>query len=310
MTAPDPYPRDLRGYGETPPDPKWPGGARLAVSFVLNWEEGGETNVLHGDSESESAIQDVIGAKPWVGRRHPSVESMFEYGSRAGVWRLLRVFDRHQVPLTVFAVGMAVQRSPGVVRRMAELGHEICSHGYRWVDYQHVDIDTERAHVQLAIRAIEQAVGCRPLGWYTGRSSPDTRRLVVEEGGFLYDSDSYADDLPYWTVVEGRPHLVVPYTLDANDMRFVSPAGFASGAEFYSYLRDSFDVLYDEGNSQPKMMSVGLHTRLAGRPGRSAGLERFLEYVSGHDRVWLARRVDIARHWIATHPYPPEGNPA
>ena len=303
MTPSDPYPRDLLGYGETPPDPRWPGGARIAVSFVLNWEEGGEANVLHGDSASESAIQDVIGAEPWSGRRHPNVESMFEYGSRAGVWRLLRLFDRHHVPLTVFAVGMAVERSPGLVRRMAELGHEICSHGYRWIDYQHVDVDTERAHIRLAIRAIEQAVGDRPLGWYTGRSSPDTRRLVVEEGGFLYDSDSYADDLPYWTVVQGRPHLVIPYTLDANDMRFVSPAGFGTGEDFFFYLKDSFDVLYAEGASQPKMMSVGLHTRLAGRPGRSAALGLFLEYVSGHEHVWCARRVDIARHWIATHPY-------
>jgi putative urate catabolism protein len=298
----DDYPRDLLGYGETPPDPRWPGGARLAVSLVVNWEEGGEHNVLHGDAASESALQDVIGAEPWPGMRHPNVESMFEYGSRAGVWRLLRLFERHQVPVTVFAVGMAVERAPGVVRRMAELGHEICSHGYRWIDYRDVDVDTERDHIRRAIAAIEQAVGQRPLGWYTGRSGPNTRRLVVEEGGFVYDSDSYGDDLPYWTVEAGPPHLVIPYTLDVNDMRFVSPAGFGSGDDFFAYLRDSFDVLYAEGAEHPKMMSVGLHTRLAGRPGRTAALARFLDHAAGHPDVWFARRIDIARHWIRTHP--------
>jgi putative urate catabolism protein len=299
------YPRDLQGYGETPPDPQWPGGARLAVSFVINWEEGGEASVLHGDAAAESAIQDVIGAEPWPGVRHPNVESMFEYGSRAGVWRLLRLFERHGIPVTVFAVGMAVERSPGVVRRMADLGHEICSHGYRWIDYRDVDPATERDHIRLAIRAIEAAVGQRPLGWYTGRCGPNTRRLVVEEGGFLYDSDSYADDLPYWAVVAGAAHLVIPYTLDVNDMRFVSPAGFGSGEDFFSYLRDSFDVLYQEGAEQPRMMSVGLHTRLAGRPGRAAALARFIEYAQGHQDVWFARRIDIARHWHQTHPYHP-----
>jgi putative urate catabolism protein len=300
-----PYPRDLHGYGETPPDPHWPGEARLAVSFVINWEEGGEANVLHGDAAAESAIQDVIGAEPWPGVRHPNVESMFEYGSRAGVWRLLRLFETQAIPVTVFAVGMAVERSPAVARRMADLGHEICSHGYRWIDYRDVDPDTERDHIGLAIRAIESAVGERPLGWYTGRCGPNTRRLVVEEGGFLYDSDSYADDLPYWTTVAGAAHLVIPYTLDVNDMRFVSPAGFSSGEDFFSYLRDSFDVLYQEGAEQPKMMSVGLHTRLAGRPGRAAALARFIEYARGHQDVWFARRIDIARHWHQTHPYQP-----
>jgi putative urate catabolism protein len=297
------YPRDLHGYGENPPDPRWPGGARLAVSFVINWEEGGENNVLHGDQAAETAIQDVVGAEPWYGMRHPSVESMFEYGSRAGVWRLLRLFDRHAIPVTVFAVGMAVERSPAIVQRMAELGHEICSHGYRWIDYRDVDAETERAHIRLAIQAIEAAVGQRPLGWYTGRSGPNTRRLVVEEGGFLYDSDSYADDLPYWAVEGEVPHLVIPYTLDVNDMRFVSPAGFGTGDDFFAYLRDSFDVLYQEGVDQPKMMSVGLHTRLAGRPGRAAGLARFVEYATRHEGVWFARRVDIAHHWRAHHPY-------
>lgn len=300
---PDRYPRDLRGYGEHPPDPRWPGRARVAVSLVINWEEGAENNVLHGDAASESAIQDVIGADPWPGMRHPNVESMFEYGSRAGVWRLLRILSDAGVAATVFAVGMAVERSPDVVRRMAAMGHEICSHGYRWIDYRSVDEDTERSHIGRAVRAIEAATGDRPVGWYTGRCGSNTRRLLVEAGGFLYDSDSYADDLPYWTTETGSPHLVLPYTLDVNDMRFVSPAGFSSGDDFYSYLKDSFDVLYAEGVTVPKMMSVGLHTRLAGRPGRSAALARFLRYALGHEDVWFARRDEIARHWIATHPY-------
>ncbi len=299
----DPYPRDLHGYGEFPPDPKWPNGARLAISVVVNWEEGGETNVLHGDASSEWAIQDVLGAQPWPGMRHPNVESMFEYGSRAGVWRLMRILSGAGVPATIFAVGMAVERSAAIVRRMAQLGHEICSHGYRWIDYRNVDEDTERAHIGLAIRAIEAATGTRPLGWYTGRCSPNTRRLVVEAGGFLYDSDSYADDLPYWTTEAGPPHLVVPYTLDVNDMRFVATAGFSSGDDFFAYLKDSFDMLWAEGATYPKMMSVGLHTRLAGRPGRSAALARFFDYASAHQGVWFARRADIARHWIATQPF-------
>ncbi len=297
------YPRDLTGYGEHPPHPHWPGDARIAVSFVLNWEEGGENSVLHGDAAAEAAIQDVIGAEPWVGQRHPNVESMFEYGSRAGVWRVVRLFEGAGIPLTVFAVGMAVERSPDVIRRLAGAGHEICSHGYRWIDYRHVDEATERAHVGLAVRAIENATGERPLGWYTGRGGPNTRRLVVEHGGFLYDSDSYGDDLPYWTTETGAPHLVVPYTLDVNDMRFVSPAGFASGRDFSDYLKDTFDVLYAEGSTSPKMMTVGLHTRLAGRPGRSAALARFIDYALSHEDVWFARRVDIAGHWMTTHPF-------
>jgi allantoinase len=299
----DRYPRDLHGYGEHPPDARWPGDARIAVSVVVNWEEGGESNVLHGDPASEHAIQDVIGAEPWPAMRHPNVESMFEYGSRAGVWRLLRTLSDADVAATVFAVGMAVERSPEVIRRMAAMGHEICSHGYRWIDYRTVGEETEREHISMAVRVIEAATGQRPVGWYTGRCSPNTRRLVVEAGGFLYDSDSYADDLPYWTVEAGRPHLVVPYTLDVNDMRFVSPAGFATGDDFYCYLKDSFDVLYAEGATAPKMMSVGLHTRLAGRPGRSAALARFLDYARLHEGVWFARRDEIARHWVGTHPF-------
>lgn len=297
------YPRDLVGYGSEPPDPKWPGGARVAVNFVLNYEEGGEHCVLHGDSHSEAFLSDAIDALPLAGTRHPTVESMFEYGSRVGVWRLLRLFERYHVPITVFAVGMAVERHPEVIRVMHAAGHEICSHAYRWIDYQDVDVDTEREHIRRTIAAIEAATGERPVGWYTGRSSPRTRALVVEEGGFLYDADDYSDELPFWTVVGEHPHLVVPYTLDVNDMRFVSPQGFNSGDQFFTYLRDTFDVLYDEGAKSPRLMSVGLHCRIAGRPGRTAALRRFIEHVLAHDDVWLARRVDIARHWYDTHPF-------
>jgi putative urate catabolism protein len=298
------YPRDLVGYGPTPPNPRWPGGARLALSFVLNWEEGGENSVLHGDAASETGVSDAIGVDAVAGERQMTVESMFEYGSRSGLWRLLRLFDRHQMPLTVFAVGMAVERYPAAIQAMAKLGHEICSHGYRWIDYQHVDPVTERAHIDQTVAAIEAATGQRPLGWYTGRAGPNTRRLVVEEGGFLYDSDAYNDDLPYWTTTEGRPHLVVPYAFDANDMRFATTPGFTGGDDFYTYLRDTFDYLCAEGAESPKMMSVGLHCRLAGRPGRAAALDRFLAHVAQRDDVWVARRVDIARHW-AEHHAPP-----
>jgi putative urate catabolism protein len=307
MTAGAPYPRDLAGYGPRPPDPRWPGGARLALSIVLNWEEGGENAVLHGDPASEAGVSDVVDARPIPGMRNMRVESMFEYGSRAGVWRLLRIFDRYRIPATVFAVGMAVERSPGTVRLMAEAGHEICAHGYRWADYQHTPPEVERDHILRTVAAIEAATGRRPDGWYTGRTSPQTRRLVAEEGGFLYDCDDYSDDLPFWTRAADRPHLVVPYSLDANDMRFVSHAGFSSGDDFYGYLRDTFDMLYEEGATAPKMMSVGLHCRLAGRPGRALALTRFLDHVARHEGVWTARRGDIARHWHAHHPAPPPG---
>ncbi len=299
----DNYPRDLHGHGEDPPDPHWPGGARIAVSFVMNWEEGGERNTLHGDDASEHAIQDVIGAEPWPGARHINVESMFEYGSRAGVWRLLRLFEGANIPLTVFAVGMAVERSPQIVGRMVDAGHEICSHGYRWLDYRDIPEAVEREHIRRAVTAIEEVVGSPPVGWYTGRCSSNTRRLVVEHGGFLYDSDSYSDDLPYWEVVAGRPHLVIPYTLDVNDMRFVAPANFSSGDDFFAVMKDSFDVLYTEGARTPKMMSVGLHTRLAGRPARSDAVARFIDYAASHDRVWFPTRAQIAHHWISTHPF-------
>lgn len=298
------YPRDLRGYGATPPDPRWPGGARLALQIVLNYEEGGENCVLHGDPASEAFLSEIVGAQPREGVRHMSMESLYEYGSRVGVWRLKKLFDRHNIPLTVFAVGMAVERNPEPVKALYDAGHEICSHGYRWIDYRNVSEVTEREHMQRAIRVIEEVTGERPMGWYTGRTSPNTRALVVEEGGFLYDADDYSDELPFWDHSHGKPQLVIPYTLDANDMRFATAQGFNSGSQFLQYLKDSFDVLYAEGADSPRMMSVGLHCRIAGRPGRFAALEAFLRYARSHDDVWFCRRVDIARHWHAV--FPPE----
>jgi putative urate catabolism protein len=299
----EPYPRDMIGYGARPPDPKWPGDARLALQIVLNYEEGAESCVLHGDAASETFLSEIIGAQAFAGVRHKSMESLYEYGSRAGAWRLLRLFESRRLPVTVFAVGMALARNPEVAAAMVAGGHEIASHGWRWISYQFVDEATERQHIALAVSAIERLTGARPLGWYTGRDSPNTRRLVVEHGGFLYDADSYADDLPYWEQVSGRAHLVVPYTLDCNDMRFATLNGFATGDEFYTYLCNAFDQLYREGERAPKMMSVGLHCRLAGRPGRSGAVERFLDHVQKHDDVWICRRVDIARHWHARHPH-------
>lgn len=297
------YPRDLVGYGSRPPDPDWPDNARLAVQFVLNYEEGGENCLLHGDPASEAFLSEIVGADARSGVRHMSMESIYEYGSRAGVWRLLRMFEEYEMPLTIFAVGMAVERHPAVIEEMVKLGHEICSHGYRWIDYQYVEEDVEVEHMGLAIEAIRKVTGERPLGWYTGRTSPNTRRLVVEEGGFLYDADDYSDDLPFWDTQFGRPHLVIPYTLDANDMRFATPQGFNCGDQFFSYLRDAFDLLYSEGKRSPKMMSVGLHCRLAGRPGRAASVARFLEYISGFEDIWICRRIEIANHWHE-HFYP------
>ncbi len=295
------YPRDLAGYGPNPPRPRWPGGARLAVQIVLNYEEGGENCVLHGDDASEAFLSEIDGAEPRRGVRHMSMESIYEYGARVGVWRLKDLFDRYQVPVTVFAVGMAVERNPDPVRALYAAGHEICSHGYRWIDYQYVEAAVESEHIRLAIAAITAATGERPLGWYTGRTSPNTRALVVAEGGFLYDADDYSDDLPFWNLQHGRPHLVIPYTLDVNDMRFAAGRGFNSGEQFFHYLKDSFDVLYAEGEDTPRMMSVGLHCRLAGRPGRIAAVERFLDYARSRDDVWFCRRVDIARHWHDNH---------
>jgi len=300
------YPRDMVGYGRNPPHPHWPGDARVALQIVVNYEEGGENAVLHGDPASETFLSEIIGAAAFEGRRHMSIESIYEYGSRAGFWRLMRLFEERQLPVTMFAVGMALERHPDAARAMVELGHEIASHGWRWINYDQVDEATERDHMHRAIASIEKLTGQRPLGWYTGRTSERTQRLVAEEGGFLYDADSYADDLPYWVKVAAQgqqlDQLIVPYTLDANDMRFATPQGFNTGEQFFAYLRDSFDTLYEEGLHAPKMMSVGLHCRLAGRPGRIAGLKRFLDHVQSRDKVWICRRIDIARHWRAVHP--------
>ncbi|HUZ71966.1 MAG TPA: allantoinase PuuE [Stellaceae bacterium] len=298
------YPRDLIGYGAHPPHAQWPGGARIAVQIVLNYEEGGENSVLHGDAASETFLSDIVGAVPFVGERHMSMESLYEYGSRAGFWRLLRLFEERRIPITVFAVAMALERNPDAARALVAHGHEVASHGWRWINYQDIDEATEREHMRRAIAVLERLTGERPVGWYTGRTSPRTQRLVVEHGGFLYDADSYADDLPYWVKVAGQDHLVVPYTLEANDMRFATAQGFNSGEQFFAYLRDSFDTLYAEGERSPKMMSVGLHCRIAGRPGRCAALRRFLDHVQSHDKVWMCRRIDIARHWRKFHPAP------
>ena len=297
------YPRDMIGYGGKPPDPKWPGGARLAVQFVVNYEEGGESCVLHGDAASEAFLSEIVGAQALAGVRHMNMESIYEYGSRAGFWRLHHLFAERHIPVTVFGVAMALARNPAAVAAMQEAGWEIASHGYRWIDYQLMDEAAEREHLAKAIEIHRQATGSRPHGWYLGRCSPNTRRLVAEEGGFLYDADSYADDLPYWLTVAGRPHLIVPYTLDANDMRFATAQGFNSGDQFFAYLKDAFDLLYAEGGRAPKMMSIGLHCRLVGRPGRAAALARFLDHVQAHSGAWLCRRIDIAHHWRSHHPY-------
>ena len=296
------YPRDMIGYGRTPPDPQWPDGARIAVQFVVNYEEGGENNILHGDAASEAFLSEIVGAQAWPGQRHMNMESIYEYGSRAGFWRLWRMFTERQMPVTVYGVATALQKNPNAVAAMREAGWEIASHGLKWIDYKDFDRDSECSHMMEAIRIHTEVTGERPLGWYTGRSSIHSAELAAEEGGFLYSADSYADDLPYWVKGPHGPHLIVPYTLDANDMRFATPQGFNAGDQFYAYLKDSFDVLYAEGKAgQAKMMSVGLHCRLVGRPGRAAALARFLDYVQSHERVWVARRIDIARHWHDHH---------
>jgi putative urate catabolism protein len=300
------YPRDLAGYGATPPDPRWPGRARIAVQFVLNYEEGGENNILHGDAASETFLSEIVGAQAFEGRRHMNMESLYEYGSRVGVWRLLKLFARYDIPLTIFAVAMAMERNPVVVEAFLKAGHEIANHGWRWISYQDVPEKVEREHMQHAIEIQKRLTGKRPLGWYTGRTSPNTRKLVVEDGGFEYDADDYSDDLPWYDTRYGLPQLVVPYTLDANDMRFLAVQGFNSGEQFYAYLRDSFDALYAEGRTTPRMMSVGLHCRIAGKPGRIRALERFMAYAAKKPGVWFARRIEIARHWAAHHPAPGE----
>lgn len=301
------YPRDMLGYAGKPPHARWPGEARIAVQFVLNYEEGGENHVLHGDSGSEQFLSDIIGAASYPDR-HMSMDSLYEYGSRAGFWRIHEAFQRRGLPMTVFGVGMALARNPAIVEAIKKADYDVVSHGWRWIHYQNMSVEEERAHLRQAIDTLETLFGKKPLGWYTGRDSPNTRRLVVEQGGFQYDSDYYGDDLPFWTEVEcgdgnRKPHLIIPYTLDANDMRFATPQGFNTAEQFYTYLKDSFDVLYEEGASAPKMMSIGMHCRLLGRPGRFRALERFLDYVQSHDRVWVCRRQDIADHWLKTHPW-------
>jgi allantoinase len=298
------YPRDLIGYGAQPPSPRWPQNARIAVQFVLNYEEGGEANILHGDAHAESYLHEVVGSAPLSQARNLQVESVYEYGSRAGVWRVLRLAQEFGIPLTIFAVAMALERHPALARELVGLGHEIASHGWRWIDYQNVPEDQERADMRRAIEVLTRVTGSRPLGWYTGRLSAKTRRLVVEEGGFLYDADAYNDDLPYWVEESGRNHLVVPYTLDVNDMKFGTAQGFNQGdqgEDFYIYARDAFDALYAEGATAPKMMSIGLHTRLIGRPGRIIALRRLFAHMRTHRDVWFCRRIDIARHWIEHH---------
>lgn len=299
------YPRDLIGYGATPPHPKWPNKARIAIQIVMNYEEGGENCVLHGDAQAETFLSEIVSA-PHVEDRHMSMESIYEYGSRAGVWRLLRLFKKYDIPITVFAVAMALKRHPDVAKAFTEAKHEICSHGLRWINYQNIDIETERQHMQEAISIIKEITGQRPLGWYTGRTSPNTAQLVAEEGGFLYDADDYSDDLPFWRNTNGKSQLIVPYTLDVNDMRFAAVQGFNSGQQFFTYLKDTFDALYAEGDpneyNSPKMMSIGLHCRLIGRPGRIQALERFLSYAKSFDDVWFARRIDIAKHWHKNFP--------
>ena len=297
------YPRDLIGYGAHPPHAQWPGGARIAVQLVLNYEEGGENSVLHGDDGAEVFLSEIVNAAPVPGARHMSMESIYEYGSRAGVWRLLRLLREFDLPVTVFAVAAALERYPAIADAFLKDGHEICSHGYRWINYQWVPEEVEREHVARAVEIITRLTGSAPLGWYTGRTSPNTRRLVAEHGGFLYDADDYSDDLPFWVTAAGKPQLIVPYTLDSNDMRFATTQGFNTGEQFFTYLKDAFDTLYAEGETAPKMLSVGLHCRLAGRPGRIAGLERFLRHARAKDRVWFCRRIDIARHWRAAHPH-------
>ena len=296
------YPRDLVGYGSSPPHRHWPGDARIAVQFVINYEEGGENCILHSDAASETFLSDIVDAKPWAGQRHMNMESIFEYGARAGFWRLWRLFTERDLKATVFAVASALMRHPEPIAAMKAADWEIASHGLKWIDYHDFAPDAEREHIREAVTLHTDLVGSRPLGFYQGRCSPQTLDLVMEEGGFLYSADSYADDLPYWVEGPRGPHLMVPYTLGANDMCFSSAQGFTSGEQFFSYLKDSFDTLYAEGETAPKMLSVGLHCRLSGRPGRAAALARFLDYIRGHDRVWIAKRLDIAQHWLATHP--------
>ncbi len=297
------YPRDLHGYGTKKPTVKWPEDGRIALQFVINYEEGGENCILHGDAASEAFLSEMIGADAREGVRHMSMESFYEYGSRVGIWRLFDLFKEYEIPITVFAVAMALQRNPEVAETALKNNFELCSHGLRWIDYQYIPEEIEKEHLDEAIRIHTEITGKRPLGWYTGRTSPNTRRLIAQEGGFLYDADDYSDDLPFWSKIEDTPHLIIPYSLDANDMRFAAPQGFNAGDQFFNYLKDGFDTLYHEGKTNPKMMSVGLHCRIIGRPGRFQALKKFVEYAHSHDKVWFCRRIDIANHWRQKHPF-------
>ena len=293
------YPRDMTGYGKESIHPNWPNNAKIAVQFVLNYEEGGENSILHGDDASETFLSEIIGAKAYQGARHMSMESLYEYGSRSGVWRILRLFQEFNIPITIFAVGLAIARNRQLADYLVDHNYDICAHGFRWIDYQFVEEEVEREHIKDCISILTEFLGKRPEGWYTGRNSPNTRKLIIEEGGFLYDSDAYDDDLPYWAneFDTDSKHLIIPYTLDVNDMRFASPQGFNSGDQFFNYLKDSFDALYREGETSPKMMSVGMHARILGRPGRIIAMRKFLEYISTFDNVWLCSRSEIADHW-------------
>jgi len=297
------YPRDLHGYGAKKPQVRWPEDGRIALQFVINYEEGSENCILHGDIASEAFLSEIIGADAREGVRHMSIESFYEYGSRVGIWRLFNLFKEYEIPITIFAVAMALQRNPDVAEAALKNNFELCCHGLRWIDYQYIPEEIEKEHLYEAIKIHTKITGERPLGWYTGRTSPNTRRLIAEEGGFLYDADDYSDELPFWSKITDTPHLIVPYSLDANDMRFAAPQGFNAGDQFFNYLKDSFDTLYHEGETNPKMMSVGLHCRIIGRPGRFQALKKFVEYARSHDKVWFCKRIDIARHWREKHPF-------
>lgn len=296
------YDRDLIGYAGNTPKVNWKDNAKVAVQFVINYEEGAENCILHGDEASEAFLSEIVGAQAFKGQRHMSMESIYEYGSRAGFWRLHRLFTEREIPVTVFGVAMALKRNPQAVEAMLKADWEIASHGHRWINYQDIPEELEREYLQTAIATHTEAVGQRPTGWYLGRTSPNSDRLVAEEGGFTYNADSYSDDLPYWNYNFEKPQLMVPYTLDVNDMRFASPQGFNCGDQFFTYLKDTFDTLYAEGDTAPKMMSIGLHCRIVGRPGRAAALARFLDYVNSHDKVWACKREEIAQHWLKNHP--------
>ena len=294
------YPRNMLGYGSNPPKVTWPNNSKIAVQFVLNYEEGGENSVLHGDKSSEIFLSEIIGAKAIKGR-HINMESLYEYGSRVGFWRIHRLFKKYNLPLTIFGVGMALERNLEICKEMKNSNYEIASHGWRWIDYQNVSKSVEKKHMQKAISSIKKIFGNRPVGWYTGRCSPNTLDLVIEDGGFLYSSDTYSDDLPYWEIKGEKKQLMIPYTLDNNDMRFLTNQGFNSGEQFFNYLKDSFDTLYEEGNDNPKMMSIGLHCRIIGKAGRIQSLKKFLDYITNKDKVWVCKREEIANHWINNH---------